>query len=292
MSIPVKQGQHRLSKTYQKHWAYWLKGKLRVCVWHKGQKILCDEPIDEFSVVNNEFDIPFIEDKDSRHYENMASIIETRYNFILESILKNRCLDPKHEDALRHFASLTLCRSEAAREEFLLLLTDPITRDRFIEEITSLQKISKEDDWKFIVPLLEPEEILPVMSGSLTQHFVDILRTFNAIILTAAGGGEWLSSDHPVTMDWQENYESFLTPDTEIYFPLSPKFCLFFFHRNSTKISNPIRSLPLNQVHEVDEQTWDQINKKILNAAHKSIIIPMRYKEGFKEGLDGMSSNT
>src|ERR1700676_3159665 len=108
MDTYVNQGQHRLSRTYLKHWAYWHNGKQSVCVYHNEQKVVKDEPIDEFTVVNNEFDIPLVEGKDIRHYEKMANIVETRYNHILETISNKLQLDSRHEDILRHFTSLTL----------------------------------------------------------------------------------------------------------------------------------------------------------------------------------------
>src|ERR1700676_5273070 len=119
------QKQHRLSRTYLKHWAYNHNSEPCVCIYHKAERKIEDIPITEYTIAYNEFDLPSENEKEKKHYETTAAFLEGMYDKVLRTIENQRRLLPKHEDVLRHFASLFLCRSEGVRAEFIEMLTLP-----------------------------------------------------------------------------------------------------------------------------------------------------------------------
>src|SRR5450432_1662551 len=131
------EGQHRLSRTYLGHWSYEHEGKSCVFIFHKKDERLEDKPIADYTIAHGEFDIPSEDEKIRRHYERTAAWLENRYNTIIRTITNQDQLISIHEDMLKNFASLFLCRSEAVRAEFIEVLKHPDARDGFLEMICS-----------------------------------------------------------------------------------------------------------------------------------------------------------
>jgi hypothetical protein len=102
---------------------------------------------------------------------------------------------------------------------------------------------------------------------------------------------KWLTTDLPVIIDKQENLNYLICWDSEVYFPLSPDYCLFLFHPRSSVGSNPLRTAKPNTVHLLDDENVDAINHKILADAFRYLVLPQQYKEGFVEEFHRLKSS-
>ena len=113
-----KEGQHALSRIYQKQWAYGEKGKEQICIWKisKGGFILEYPFISKYTVRFGEFFLPDWFGKEKRAYENLCCKIEGEYQRIINTITNQKQLIDRHEDLLKHFVALTISRSSQLRE--------------------------------------------------------------------------------------------------------------------------------------------------------------------------------
>lgn len=119
----------------------------------------------------------------------------------------------------------------------------------------------------------------------MTNHFVNVLRSFSAVILESQGDAKWLTTDLPVMIDKQGNHDWLISWDTEVYFPLSPKYCLFLFHPKSEHNANPLREAKLNRIHKANDELVSETNHRLLADAFKYLVLPQGYKESFSDEL-------
>lgn len=275
MSIPKYQGQHRISQVYLKGFGYLKEGKWYIAVWEKTKNYTDYVLIENFTKETNVFDLPFFETvEERRHFETKSVIIEDQYKKILTTIDKQQQLTPRHEDILRHYTANLICRARPYRELFEDYLKYPHVKEAFLREITMF----KQEELPILKESLSyiPEEThLNYITGHIMNFLVTVFRSFNCIILKDYENRGWFTSDNPVIIDTQQDpneisddYQWTIPIESEIYFPLSPDYCLFLFHPKSLKNSNPLRNLKKNKVHQSDEKTHEKICHLI--GAHKS----------------------
>lgn len=162
--------------------------------------------------------------------------------------------------------SLLHCRSEVVREEFDFLLHEPATRHKFVNEITLTRKEGENTAADILLALwaVKKEDRLGLVTGVITTHYSRVFRKFSAVILKPKGNMSWLTTDLPVLVDKQGNYNWLICWGSEVYFPLSPEYCLFLFNKDSTLTSNPLRNARPNKIHLLDDEQVHAINMKLL----------------------------
>lgn len=275
MDTPIYQGQHRISQVYLKEFGYLKDGKWYIAVWEKSKNHTDFVLIENFTKETNVFDLPFFESvEERRHFEIKSVIIENEYKKILNTIENQQQLTPRHEDLLRHYIANLICRARPYRELFEDYLKYSHVKEAFLTEITMF----KPEDLPILKESISyiPEEThLNYITGHIMNFLVNVFRSFHCIILKDYANRGWFTSDNPVIIETQEDlnelndeYQWTIPVESEIYFPLSPNYCAFFFHPKSPKNSNPLRNLEKNKVHQSDEKTHEKICYLI--GAHKS----------------------
>lgn len=267
---PKYQGQHRLSQVYLKQFGYPRDKPIKLSVYEAGKKMSSNVEISDFTKEINVFDLPFTDPELKRHFENTSNIIETRYPVVISNLKHQKRLIPKDKDVLNHFVANTLCRTNPFRTSIDDLLRQPDTRDKFINEMTMFSDDSKET--KELLDLFKIDYQLNLAIGTLMNHLVHVFRTFNQVIIKGAEDKGWLTTDSPVFHDKQGHYEWIIPIESEIYMPLSKDFCLFMYHAESKKNSNPLRELKPDRVNEVDFETFEEITNKIVFDYDKYLI--------------------
>ena len=286
------QQQHRISRIYLKSWSFTKDNIELLTVFDLILFAIEEVPVDKFTTTINEFDLPSKHPIERRHYETTAAKVEGWYPMVLNTIRNQKRLTERHEDILRHFVSLLYCRSEVIREEFDFFLRYPSARDKFINEITQLQQKGDNpaEDILLALQVVKKEKRLALITGIITNHYARVFRSFSAVILGSKGCMSWLTTDLPVVIDKQENFNYLICWDSEVYFPLSPEYCLFLFHPKSSLNSNPLRRAAPNKIHLLDDKDVDTINQKILKETYRYLILPQQYKQGFVEELQRRKS--
>jgi Protein of unknown function (DUF4238) len=274
--------QHRVPQVYLKQWGY-KAGDKRWYIFtiNRENKQVKESRIDSFSTAINVFDYLSDDLDDKRHYETTAGIIESHYRTVVRSIEHQKRLNTLHEDVLRHFIASLICRSEAFRDFFTDMLADNEQIEGILEEITMFEEQDMPPLLGFALKIAEGVERLSLVQGLVTNHISKLLRSFKAVIIRDFGDLNWFTSDNPVHIDFQDNYELIITWDSEIYLPLSPKLCLFLFNETSEKNDNPLRRLPPNRIHDSDFETFQAINTKLIQNGLNDLIIPLKHKDSF-----------
>lgn len=271
---PINQAQHRSPQVLLKQFGYQKDDKWYVLLFNKETRKTAEELIGKYNAPINEFDYPDEDFDIKRHYEDSAGRVEAMYRTILKSIKHQFLLLPIHEDYLRHLVASLIVRAERPRHFFTQLAANEETRSHFLQEIIMFEKETALSDLEFALTALEKDQYISLLQGFITNHIVWVLRGFKAVILEDFDGRGWMSADDPVCINAQDNYSWIIPIEAEIYLPLSPKYCAFFFHDKSERNDNPLRKLAANKIHQVDEATHFEITQRIIANAHKSLIIP------------------
>lgn len=259
---PELQKQHKISQVYLKEFGYIKDDEWWLSVLKVGSKRTENVEIVKFATETNIFDLPFKDMKLRRHYENLFNIIENRYKIIINNIRNQKKLIEKDSEYLNHFIANILCRTNPTRFFIFEILKEDSIRDKFINEITLFS--GDKEFTKNILKIFKVEYQLNVALGTVMNHFVYILRSFNKVIIQESTGKSWLTTDSPVHIDKQGREEWLIPIEAEIYLPLSKDFCLFMYHPKSEISTNPLRKLKINKINKVDFNTFDSITKKIV----------------------------
>jgi len=101
---------------------------------------------------------------------------------------------------------------------------------------------------------------------------------------------DWGKNDNPVCIDPQEEDAKpdeylYLVPiESEIYFPLSPDYCLFAFHKNSKKAASSLRNLAPDKIHLVNDQHYERICRLLGASGHDYFILNTETEKTFLNG--------
>lgn len=280
MTEPELQGQHRISQIYLKQFGFKRDDKWYISVWRKFINHTDIELIDTFSKEVNIFDLPFIDFKLRRHFENTSNQIESEYGKIINTLANQHQLIPRHKNILCHYVANLICRTKSYRNSFDLLLKSEQTKTKFLNEITMFQEETLPELQEFL-GMLEQEFQLNIVIGTLMNHLVRIFRAFSFVILKDYGNRGWCTSDNPIILEKQNNHSWIVPIETEIYFPLSKNFCLFMFNKHSHIQTNQLRQFKINKVNPSDETTHRNISDRILHNDNEFLILPIEINKTY-----------
>jgi|ERR1035437_1656538 hypothetical protein len=276
MSFAKYQGQHRISQIYLKQFGHNEADEWQLSVWYKGDNQTRNLLVENFTKETNVFDLPYGDINFRRNFENESSRkLESRYNTVINNIANQKRIDERTRGVLFHFVANLICRAIPHRTFFNQLLNDAETKDKFIEEITMLNK-DELPKIKQALLLLEPQFHLNMLLETIMMHIVKVFYTFDCIVLKDYDNRGWATSDNPVILDTQQNYNWIIPIESEIYFPLSRDYLLFMFHKDSTIKENLLRNLASKKLHSIDENTHKQIWDKIFKNECRYIIFPTK----------------
>lgn len=273
MKEPELQGQHRISQIYLKQFGFKRDDKWYISVWRKFINHTDIELIETFSKEINVFDLPYVDFRLRRHFENTSNLIESEYSKIINTLANQNQIIPKHKDILCHYVANLICRAKPHRYFFDLLLKNEQTRNKFLNEITMFKDGTLPELQEFL-DILKQEFQLNVAIGALMNHLVRVFRAFSFVILKDYNNRGWFTSDNPVILDKQNNHNWVVPIETEIYFPLSRDYCLFMFNNQSEIQTNQLRQFQINKVAQADEKTHANISDRILHNDSDFLIYP------------------
>lgn len=258
----ICQKQHKVSQVYLKQFGYKKNGEWWLSVYKAGKSETENVKIKDFTAEINIFDLPFKPSELKRHFESTSSKIENYYQTVISNLHHQKRLTSKDKEVLNHFVANIMCRTNPFRGFINDLLKCSDTRDKFIKEITMFSN-DKEEVQAFL-DKFKIDFQLNIAVGILMEHLILLFEKFDKVILKESNGNAWLTTDSPVHLDRQNKYEWIIPIESEIYLPLSKDFCLFMFHPKSEVSSNPLRSLIVDRVNELDFETFDAITQKII----------------------------
>ncbi|MEQ9413617.1 MAG: DUF4238 domain-containing protein [Cyclobacteriaceae bacterium] len=276
MSTPIKdQSQHRVSQTYLKQWGLRDNGgRWIISVYELDNPVTKYEFVKPFTSENNLFDLDFFEGETERKFEENCSAIETHYTRLIKSIQRDNFLNDKYTEVLTHFLPSLLCRNIPFREWVELLIMNNDTREKFFNEITMFKKDGLEKTL-----LMNLDQKLPVkfqvnfVMFYVMQFFLEVLPSFNFVILKDYKDRGWFTTDNPVVFDKNDNHIWTIPLESEFYLPLNPTYCLYVYHPNGTS-ENKLRKLGHQTINQTNEETHQLINDKISRNLINFLIAP------------------
>lgn len=267
---PIFQGQHIVPQVYLKQFGYEKNGEWWVSVYKAGTKKTQNERIIDFTKKTNIFDAPFTNIEAKRSFENLNGEIENGYRTILNNIKNQKQITARNKEYAIHFVANMLCRTNPFRNFIIDIINDENSRSKFVNEI--LLFVDDDNETKELINAYKSSFHINVASIFIMNHLVEIFRSFEVVIIKRQLDKGWLTTDSPVHLDKQGQFDWIIPIESEIYLPLSKDYCLFMFHRSSKINSNPLRKLRINKINEIEFELFDSITKKLVMGYHEYLI--------------------
>ncbi len=277
---PAYQKQHKIPEVYLKKFGYLNdEGKCCISILDKHRRCIFNETTKKFSKEINLFDFPFDNLDENRLIEDNFGLIENEYNTLVK-IIENqkRIIDP-YKEILIQFVSRLICGADNNRAYYKGLYENEKLREGFLEEISMFEDESVQRELVKIYSALGALKIdyMNAIIYSMMGFLNKVLACFNMLFLKFPEQ-YWLTSDNPVIVDRQENYDWIIPIESEMYIPLSKTICMFMFHKNSQKQNNPLRKLEKDKVHLINEEIFLGIVEKIYLSDAEYLIFPCKYE--------------
>lgn len=288
IKFPPNQDQHKLPQVYLKEFGYLNKEQWTVSVQKRDEKFTRQKSIGSFTSETNVFDIESEDDRFPRMFESLNCDLENLYREMLKDIDDNDEIPDKCWEIIVQFTPNMMVRSDHWRD-FIKEILESKNKNTFLEITISVLSKSFED----LQSLKEKNFYKVISEGELTNsklnrvlilflnYIFHHLRTLNLIILEAPEGKEFFTSDCPVNFkpNQIEGKKGLFSINTEVYFPLSPKYLAYFYFEGA-KTSNPIlRVLKNRGIYKIadilTEEEYDKlIQNEIIGVSDEMIIIP------------------
>jgi len=292
IKFPPNQDQHKLPQVYLKEFGYLNKEQWMVSIINKGEKFTRQKSIGSFTVETNVFDIESEDDRFPRMFESLNCDLENLYHEMLKDLDDNDEVPDKCWEIIVQFTPNMMVRSDFWRN-FVKGILESEHKITFLEITISVLSKSYND----LENLKEKDFYKLISNGELTNgklnrvlilflnYILHHLNPLKLIVLEAPEGKEFFTSDCPVNFkpNQLEGKLGLFSIDTEVYFPLSPKY-LAYFHFEGSENSNPIlKKLKNRGIYKVmdimSEEEYDNlIQNEIIRASDKLIIIPKELK--------------
>lgn len=286
MKQPANQDQHKVPQVYLKQFGYLFGKQLKVSVLKVGEKYTRQKSIESFLAETNVFDIESEIPEIERLFEQLNCDIETEYLSIISDLENDGELSDKSYAVLLQLIPNFIARSDSWRSLVYYFLNSDIKTNFLkiicIHRAKSFEDLENKDFYKVMVenPV---DEIINRALLFFTEHLMRRLGHYKIVILQSQDGKPWFTSDNPVLVENRTAKFEIMTKDSEVYFPLNPKYLAYLHFKDSDDKDNQLRTLETNKIHPVsDEQNWN-IEQMIIRNAHNYVIFDSEFKHRIGE---------
>lgn len=278
-----RQNQHRVSQVYLKEFGYQTEsGQWKISaletdkfkLMHNLDKLFFSQKsIESVTAEYNIFDVIDENPNNRTLFEDANGKIETLYPTIINELKKNSILSEDSVGALIQYIPNLLCRVESFRQ---LILSHINSNNRlpFLRAMCTLHE-DKGNGYIKILDKLPIEAQLNPVCFVVMEHIMNKLSYFDYVILGEYQNRGWVTSDNPVVLDNNISSNTIFSIDTEVYFPLSKDFCIFFSHPNAKVKNNILRTYRNKSFINATEEIQEMIYKKVRMNADKLIFLPL-----------------
>lgn len=285
---PQKQDQHKIPQVYLRQFGYTNSNNQScVSVLQEGETWTRQKSIKSFTAETNFFDIPSYDQEIVRMFEKLNCALETEFNAILADLDTSQQLSHKSYAYLVQLVVNLIGRSDYWRnwikgllrhenkEIFLKVILIPICKDW-----EDLKAIDKKPYYRLLVDG-DPEEVINRVILYFMNHLLIRLELFEVVILQSKQQKPWFTTTNPVVVHHRPAPNEIIGKDSEIYFPLSPKYLVYFHFKGSDDQKNELRHFDTNKVYIATDEQNDHIQKEIIlkNPAEFIIVCgELRYR--------------
>jgi Protein of unknown function (DUF4238) len=282
----MKQGQHRISQVYLKEFGYKTpSGQWKISALEKdkfdimkskNKFFFSQKSIKSVTVEDNIFDLYSEESAAWKLFEDLNGKFENRYTDIINDIKIQSKLSELSKDILIQFIPNLLCRAEPFRQ----LISSHLDSSNKMLFLKSMCNSHADKGASFInkIDKLPNEHQLNPVCFLVMEHILEKLSSFDYVILRDFENRGWATSDNPVILERNVSNNSIFSIDTEIYFPLSKDYCVFFSHSNSKNKQNKLRQLQNKSLSIASSETHEEIDKKTAINAYRLIFFPLELR--------------
>lgn len=265
-----EQDQHKIPQVYLKKFGYEENGQWKVNVIKHGEKFTRQKSIGSFTAVTNIFDIDSDDPRIPRMFEGLNCDLENEYNNIVKDIETDKKLSDKSYAFLLQIIANLIVRSDVWRDWVLGLLKHD-NKESFLKSILSHHckdkeelKLIEERPFYRVLADSKPEDVLNRVLIYFIDYFLIRLWYFEVVIIESLDGKPWFTTTNPIVLNLKPKPFDIFSKESEIYFPLTPKYLIYLHHKDSTDKENQLRQFETNKIYvATDEQ----------NAAFQKIII-------------------
>lgn len=289
MKHPINQNQHKLPQVYMRQFGYEKNGHSKVSVLKLGEKFTRQKSIESFLSETNIFDIESDILEIVRIFEHLNGLFENEYHNIIRELDEEKKLSDKSYSVLLQFIPNLISRSQPMRELVTeLLKTD--AKENFLTIICAHRSKTKEE--------LHQQDFFRVMADNpvtdssvnralifFTEYLFRRTEHYDIVIIESQDEKPWFTTDNPVVFENRMHKFEIMGMDSEIYFPLNPKYLIYLHYQGSKDKENELRKLANNTIHLASDNQNQELQRKIMANAHEYVIVEgeLKYKIGDKK---------
>jgi|GEM_PF-1594521 len=286
MKQPENQNQHKVPQVYLKQFGYLFGKQFKVSVLKNGEKFTRQKSIKSFLAENNIYDIDSEAPEIQRLFEQLNSEIETEYSDIISDLETNGTLSEKSYAILLQLIPNFIARSDSWRSMIYSILNSD-GKINFLKMICAHRADSLEDleikDFYRVMVDNPADEIINRALLFFTEYLLRRIRQFEIVILQSQEDKPWFTTDNPVIVHNRTSRFELMTKDSELYFPMNPKYLAYLHFANADDKENELRTLESNTIHIVsDKQNWN-LQQLIIGNHHNYVIFEGELKYRIRE---------
>ena len=281
MKQPANQNQHKVPQVYLRQFGYKFHEQFKVSVLKLGEKFTRQKSIESFLAETNHFDIESEVPEIERVFESLNCDIETEYLGIISDLENDGVLSEKSFAVLLQLIPNFIVRSDNWRSIVNFILSSD-AKETFLKVICVHRAESFEDlenkDF-FRVMMDNPvDEIINRALLFFTEHLLRRIGHYEIVIIEAQDGKPWFTSDNPVILENRSSRLEIMKKESEIYFPISPKYLAYLHFSESDDKVNELRGYNTNQIYQATDEQNSDIQQKIMKNAHNFVIFDEEFK--------------
>jgi hypothetical protein len=270
---PAKQAQHKIPQVYLKKFGYKdINNQWRISVISRDEQFTRQKSIESFHAETNLFDIESDDPRIPRMFEQLNCDLETEYNNIIKELEDDGTLSHKSYAFLLQLIANLIVRSDHWRDWILGMLAHE-TKENFLQIImghhckdyADFQNIKQQPFFRTVADS-EPTEVVNRVLLYFIDHLMLRLWNYEITFIQSQDEKPWFTSTNPVVVHNRTRHIEIFAKDSEIYFPLSPRYLAYVHYKGSDDKANPLRNLATNKIHlATNEQNVDLQNTIMAN---------------------------
>jgi hypothetical protein len=281
MQNPDNQNQHKVPQVYLRQFGYQYKGQWKVSTKTIGEKYTRQKSIESFLSETNVFKIKSEVSEIQNLFEKFNGLLEDGYLEII-SDLENGTLSDKSQAYLFQLIPNLVTRTDSFRTLVKDLLESDARKNFLtvicIHKFGSLELLHQSDFFRMLNEPPVDESIINKTLIFFADHMFRKFAWYDIVILQSQDDKPWFTTDNPVVLENRKKKFNFFTDESEVYFPLTPKYLLYFHHQKSSDKENKFRAYEKNKIYVVNDEDNLSLQRKIMLNLDEYLIIAGEFK--------------
>lgn len=282
---PTNQDQHKIPRVYLRKFGYIdNNNQWKVSVINKDEKFTRQKSIESFTAVTNIFDINSDDPRIPRMFEQLNCDLENEYNNIISELENVRTLSSKSYAYLLQIIANFIIRSDVWRETIINILQSE-NKENFLKIIlghhckdyNEFKKINEQPFYRILADS-PPDEIINRVLIYFIDHLMLRLWHYEIIIIQSQDDKPWFTSTNPVVTHNRKGKFEIFAKESEIYFPVSPKYLAYLHYKGSDDKENELRSYESNKIYIASDEQNSNLQKIIMDNPSEFAIIAGEFK--------------